>query len=46
MQGGSRHIIQAMQVEHVSRKANCIGVFEDLFVVGHLKRMQTSPKKR
>jgi len=45
VQGGSRHIIQAMQVEPVSRKA-CIGAFEDLFVVGHLKHMQTSPKKR
>ncbi len=45
MRGGSQHIIQAMQVEPVSQKA-CIVAFEDLFVVGHLKRMQISPKKR
>ncbi len=45
MRGGNQHIIQAMQIEHVSRKAY-IGAFEDLFVVRHLKHMQTSPKKR
>jgi hypothetical protein len=38
VRGGNRHIIQAMQVEPVSWKA-CIGAFEDLFVVGHLKGM-------
>jgi hypothetical protein len=43
VRGGSQHIIQAMQVELISWKA-CIGAFEDLFVVGHLKRMQTKKK--